>query len=126
VQALTRCKRVQPVRDIEPERKTEPAAVTETLDDNLRRIAVEKPEVLTQHFRERPIGDAVPVREAAAGALQRLRLLRGKPGPQLTDEPRLADAGIAHDRHQVRLTRIHDLLVDGTELLELALAPDEG
>ena len=69
----------------------------------LRRVALEDPEVLLQHLAERPVGDPAPVREAAAGAPQRLRRLLAEPAPELAHEPRLADAGVADDRHEVRL-----------------------
>ena len=46
-------------------------------------------------------------------------------GPQLADEPRLADAGVAHDRDQMRLAALDGAPIGREQELELALAPDE-
>jgi hypothetical protein len=45
--------------------------------------------------------------------------------PQLAHKPRLADASIADDRHQLRLSVGCNPLVRQAELLKLALAPDK-
>ena len=51
---------------------------------------------LLQHLDDRPVGDPLPVGEAAAADDRRLDR-----GQRLRGEPRLADAGIADDRHQL-------------------------
>ena len=67
----------------------------------------------------------MPVREAAPGALHWLPLLRGEPRPQLPHQPRLADAGVAHDRHQAWLLVAHDPFVGGAKLVKLVVASHE-
>ena len=69
------------------------------------------PELLAEDLAERPVGD-VAVGEAAAGALQRLRRLLGEPAPELAHERRLADACVAHERHEVRLPLLDGVPVD--------------
>src|SRR5439155_11189516 len=125
VQTLARPERVQLLARVEAERQAEVATVTEPLGDDGRRIILQDAEVLAQDLGERPVRGAVPVREAAAGALHRLPLLRGEPRPQLSHEPRLADAGVAHDRHQAGRVVANDPLVGRAKLVELMLSTDE-
>ena len=122
---LARLQRMQLLSGIEPECEAEVAAVPESLGNRLRPVVLEDAEVLPKHFGKRPVGGAVPVREAAAGSLQRLRVLVGEPAPQLAHEARLADARVADDRHELGCAAGRDARVGGAELFELALAPDE-
>ena len=67
----------------------------------------------------------MPVREAAAGALDGLPLLRGEPRPHLSREPRLPDAGVADDDHESWLFVARDSLVGGAKLVEFVFPADE-
>ncbi len=79
--------------------------------------------MLLEHLPERPVAGPA-VREATAGALERLRLQRREPLPELTHEPRLAHARVAHDRDQMGLAEL-DPPVGRLQELELALAANE-
>jgi hypothetical protein len=91
-----------------------------------RAVTVEEAEVLLEHFGERPVGDPLPIRETAPRPLERLGILFCEPGPQLAREPRLAHAGVAHDRDEVRLPALDRTTIRHLEHLELALSADEG
>ena len=100
--------------------------LTQSLEHRLRRVSVEQRQVLLQHLGKRPVRDALPVGEAAARTLGRLRLLHGEPGPELPHEPCLADSRVAHDRDQVRLAAIDRVAVARPQELQLPLPADEG
>ena len=125
VEALARDERVQVFGRSQADREAEERVGAEPLGDDLRRIAVEDPEVLLEHLGERPVRDALAVGEAAARAAQRRRVLRREPLPQLTDEARLPDAGVAEDRHQLRAPAGRDSAVRLLELGKLGLPADE-
>src|SRR5215213_3488414 len=108
---------------LEAERQRERLA--EPLEHDLRRVALEQAEMLLQHLAERPVRDAPAVRQAAAGPPQRLGPLVAQPLPELTHEPRLADAGVAHERDRMRTPVAEDAPVRRLQQLELALTPDE-
>ena len=61
VQALSRNERMQLFLDGEAEGETEQRTVSEPFGDGLGRVALEDPEVLLQHFAERPVCDALTV-----------------------------------------------------------------
>ena len=79
VQALPGDKRVQLLIGFQAQGEPEVAAPTQPAGRDLRRVGVQDAEVLAQQLGQRPVGRGVPVREAAAGALQRLRLLFCQP-----------------------------------------------
>jgi hypothetical protein len=60
---------------VQAERQAEVATAAQPLGGDSRRILVEDAEVLAQDLGERPVRGAMPVREAAAGALHGLPLL---------------------------------------------------
>ena len=126
LETVTGDQRMKITRDVEPHGQSEQRPIAQALEDRLRCVRVEQPEVLLEHFGKRPVGDALPVGETAARALERLRLLLGEPGPELADESRLADSGIADDRDQMWLGVIDRLPVARAEELELCLSSDEG
>ena len=72
------------------------AARAELLDRLLDRVVVGDPGRRLDHLGERPVGDALAVRQTAAGEHGRAL----EPGDELADEPALADAGLAVDRER--------------------------
>ena len=110
---------------VETERETEDPPLPQPLEHARRRVALQQPEVLPQHLADRPVGDSRPVREAAAGAPERLGLECRELLPELPDEPCLADSRVAEDRHQPGRTRLDRRLVGAAELRKLRLAADE-
>jgi hypothetical protein len=126
VQALARREGVQVAGDVEAERQAEHSARVEEAERRLGRIAFEQPQVLLQHLSERPVGDALAVGQAAARPPEGRRVLVAEPLPELPREPRLAHAGVAHHRHDVRAPITRDSAERRLEQSELALAPDEG
>jgi len=69
--------------------------------------------VFLQNFAERPVRDALAVREAAARSSLRCGLFIGKLLPQLAHEACLADTGIADDRDEDRVRFLHGAAVRG-------------
>ena len=116
--------RVRVAGDVEAERETEDRALAEPLPHGLLLLVLGNPELLAQDLAERPVGD-VAVRKAAAGALERLRRLLGEPAPELADERRLADAGVAHQRDDVRLALLGGVTVDRLQQRQLRVAADK-
>ncbi len=125
VKPLPRRERMQIGRDVQPQGQREVAVRAEPLDRQARRIALADVEVLTHHLRQRPVGDAVTVRETTSGALQRLRLLVGQPRPELAHEARLAHAGVSDDRHDLRDPVARDAGVLSPQPFEILPAADE-
>src|SRR5581483_11744623 len=74
---------------------------------------------------ERPVRDALAVREAAPGAKDRPCRAVAEPLPQLSDERRLPDAGVAHDRDGARFAAGDDAFVLLLKLAQLVPAADE-
>ena len=74
------------------------------------------------HLRERPVRDALAVRQAAAD--QDGRALDAR--DELAREPALPDAGISVDREERRTPVAHRARERVLEKLELGLAADEG
>src|SRR5438552_19190978 len=89
--------------DVETEGETEDLAPGQATPHLLRRIALEDPEVLLEHLAEWPVGDPVPVRETASGPAKRGRVLAGEDIEELSHQPRLADARLADNRHEMGL-----------------------
>ena len=81
--------------------------------------------MLLQHLAERPIRGSRSVREAAAGAAQRFRVLLGKTVPKFAREPRLADTCIAENGHEPRPLLLDGGAVGPAEALKLLIAADE-
>ena len=79
------------------------------------------PARLLQDLGERPVGDAVAVREAAPDEDPRAL----EPREQLAHEPALADAGVAVDRDELRALLGDDALLQREQEVELAVAADE-
>ena len=66
----------------------------------VRSVGREDPAVLLDDLAQRPEGDALAIREAAPVAPDQSLLRRGR--AKLGDEPRLADARLPGDRHELR------------------------
>ncbi len=111
-------------RHVEPEGQPEDLPVAESQAHGLLAFVLEQPQLLAEDLSERPVGD-VAVGEAPAGALQRLRRLIGEPAPELTHESGLADACVAHQRHDMRLPLLGGVTVDRLQQRELRVAADE-
>ena len=77
---------------------------------------------LAHDLAERPEGDALAVRQAPAP--DQPGLLAGA-RRELTDEPRLADARVAHDRDELRLAALDGGLQRCRQAAHLHLAPHE-
>src|SRR5438874_13742454 len=77
VQPLARSERMETLGDVEAERQAEVAKATQPLERDVRAIVLTEIEVLPQNLGQRPVGNAVPVGEAAAGPLQGLWVLLG-------------------------------------------------
>ena len=71
---------------------------------------------------ERPVGDSVPIRQAAA--LEDSSVLAQR-GYELGGQARLADTGVAEDRDDPAGPLQHDLVDGGTEPRELDNSADE-
>ena len=67
MQTLSRGERVQVTRNIESESESEDVVLTELCARRLGRVALEQAELLLHDLAERPVRDAVPIREAASG-----------------------------------------------------------
>ena len=97
------------------------AARAQLLEGFLERVVVGDPGRRLDHLRERPVRDALAVREAASGedarALDAVR--------ELAREPALPDARLAVDREQVRAAVPHGPRVRVVEELELRVAAHE-
>ena len=104
-EALASGQRMEIFGDVEAEREGENLPVAQPANKAFRRVALENRKLLLEHLAERPVGDAVPVGQTAACSAQRLRRLGAEPLPELTRKPRLADAGVANDREELRLLR---------------------
>ena len=126
MEPFSRDERVDALPDTQPQRQPEERVCSQAVGDGLRGIALQDAEVLPKHFRERPVGDALPVREAAPRALKRLRFLLGEPAPELTHQACLPDSSVADDRHQPRSALGHRGAIRLPQTLELALPAHEG
>src|SRR6267378_1530127 len=88
-------------------------------------VRLEDPGLRLDHLRQRPVADALTVRERPslppvrqhAAALDRLE--------ELADQAALADARHANERDQLRRTLLTRASERTDELLQFALAPDE-
>ena len=125
VQRFPRGERVELGVGLVAEHEPEDLVAAEPLRHRLGRVRLEQAELLAQHVGDRAIGRARAVGDAAPGAAERLGRGRRKLLPELADEPRLADAGVAGDRHEPRCALGDDAPVGGPERLELGRAADE-
>ena len=90
-----------------------------------RLLLLDDPGARADHLRQRPVGDALAVRKAAAlvpadELLDAIGVLE-----ELPQQPRLADAGVTDDGHQPRVTLRCALLERLDHAGQLALAADE-
>src|SRR5262249_26483166 len=117
-------------RPLAGERLAKPAEEPGDLGCGRRRLGLERGENgitllslgrLREDLVQRPVRDAVAVREAAAP--ERRHALR--PGGELGGEARLADAGRAHDDGYLGGFSVDRALQRAAERGELALAADE-
>jgi hypothetical protein len=92
---------------------------------DLGRVVLADPRAHAHHLCERPVGDAVAVREAAAA--MPVHVVREPVDVllELPREPRLADAGDAEDRDEPRAALFRGGVEEILDELELALAADE-
>ena len=111
--------------DVEAERQPEDLPVAEQLASPLGWIALEQPEVLTQHLAQRPVRDPRAVRQTPPGPPERFGILVGKRRPELSDEPRLPDSCVSEHRHEPRAPFLNRRLILAAEHLELVVAPNE-
>ena len=97
------------------------AEFAQLLDRDVERVVVDDPGCALHHLGQRPVGDALAVRQAAAGenggALERLA--------ELVREPALPHAGLAVDREQVRAAVAQRPVVGVLQQLELGVAADQ-
>jgi hypothetical protein len=80
------------------------------------------PARLTDQLPQRPERDSFAVRRAAADENRRLGV---EGGEELAREPRLADAGLADDRHEPSSAAGDNTRVHAAQPFELALTSDE-
>ena len=126
LEAVARGEGVEPVGHIEPKRQAQYLARAEALEHHRRRVALEDAEMLLQHLRKGPVGDALAVRKAPPGAPQRLRRAAAQAFPEFAHDPCLADPRIPEDRHELRFPPVLDLFVGSLEHLHLLVPADEG
>jgi hypothetical protein len=100
VEAIAGDERVQVAGDVKAEGEPENLAGAEPVERHFWCVALQQAEVFLQHLAERPIRSPCSIREAAAGATERLGLLIRQLLPELTYESRLPDARIAEDGHK--------------------------
>ena len=124
LEALTGVERVRGARG-DPEREHEVLASLEPPRDLVTRAVLHDAVVLLDDLAQRPVRDAVAVRQAAAGASQRGGLLGGEQLPQLTHERRLADPRLPDDRQEVRLAQRDRAPERREQEVDLGLATDE-
>ena len=91
---------------------------------SLGRIRVEHTRVRLEHLAERPVGDRLAVRQAAALQHRDAVGLRVRPREQLARQATLPDAGVAIDRDQLRPAGRREPSEDRAEELELLVAAD--
>src|SRR5207244_12474443 len=88
-------------RGLSSECKAEHCSIAEKSCDAVLRVALADAELLLQHLPHRPVR-SMAIRQAPSRAQAGSRLLIGEPLPELTHKPRLPDARIAEDRHEMR------------------------
>ena len=88
-------------------------------------IAEEDPGRAPQDLAERPVRDALTVREAAPAEHPRRAGPATRCRDELLGEPRLADPGVAEDRHERRAALVDAASVQRLEERELASPADE-
>ena len=125
VETLADDDRVNVPRYVEPEREAEDRPVAEAFQRVLRRIRLEKLELLSQHVRERAVGETASVGRAARGSydggLSQAREVRSS----VAEQGALADAGVTRDDDELRRPPLEDTSIRGLERRELPGAADE-
>src|SRR5207248_2611714 len=86
-------------------------------------VVLPDPRLRLHHLGQRPVADAVAVREGAP--LPPERQLAAEIREQLCDEPRLSDSRDADDRDELRLALPPGTLERPEHLVELPTAADE-
>ena len=126
--AISAADRSPPTASRTPEREREQigdglvaAALPELLRRRVDGVVVGDARGDLHHLGDRPVGDALAVRQAAPG--QDRRALDAV--DELPREPRLADPGGAVHGHEVRAPVSHRAGERVVQQLELLLAPDE-
>src|SRR5262245_19309409 len=99
-------------RRVEAERQAEDSSVFELGEEELR-LRLDTTAVLSEHFCERPVGDASAVGRAATREPPWRRKRVVQPIPQLAREPSLAHTRLAYDRDELRSLVPDDPLVGG-------------
>ena len=125
LEAVTGGEWVEPVGHIQPERQPQDLARAEAFEHHRRRIALEDPEMLLQHLRERPVRDALAIGETPSGPPQRLGRAVTQPFPEFAHDPCLADPRIPEDRYELWFPPVLDLRVGSLEHLHLFVTADE-
>jgi hypothetical protein len=123
---IARGERMEVCRCLEPEREAQDRAFAEPTAHRVGRIALEQAEVLANDLTERQVRDPAAVREAAPDAPLRFGRLRAEPLPELADQRRLPDSGLAHDRDELGRLLLDRATVCTLQRFELLLAADEG
>jgi hypothetical protein len=110
---------------VQPEGQPEDLALVQAATHCVGRIALEDAEVLLEDLAQRPVRDALAVRQAASRSAKWLGLFVGKPFPELTHESCLADAGLTEDRNEDRLRSFYGTVVRRFEQAELFVTSHE-
>jgi hypothetical protein len=116
---------VQVRRRLEPERQAQDLAAAEPAPHGLGWIALQQTEVLANDLTDGDVRDAPAVGQAASDSTDRFGRLRREPFPELTDQRRLADADVAHDRHEPWPGLLDDVVICRLQGQELAIPADE-
>jgi hypothetical protein len=116
---------VQVAGDVEAQREPENVTGAEPVERHLWCVALQQAEVFLQHLAERPIRSPCSIREAAAGATERLGLLICQLLPELAYESRLPDTRIAEDGHKPGSSLLGNRRVSVEEALQLMIATDK-
>ena len=119
--------RMQVAGDVESEGQSEDPAGAQPFDDLLARVTLAHAQQLAEHVPERPVGERMAVRQAAA--TQRARLggagLRRQPCSELLCKPRFADSRITDDRDQARTSVNADVTVFGEDRVQFCSTSDK-
>ena len=122
LEAVARGQWMEVPGDVEAERQPEDLPVAEQLASPLGWIALEQPEVLTQHLAQRPVRDPRAVRQAPS--LQVRHPLAGQAATELVDQPGLAHPRLPDDPDDLSPTGL-DLGHRVPQGVELVVPADE-
>src|SRR4051794_8763563 len=116
---------MDPGRHVEAQREPEDSPLPEPAQHSLGGVALQDPEMLAKDLGEGPVGGSLTVREAAPRSPKRFRTDSLELLPELADEPRLAEARVSEDGHELRATLRDGGLVGPHQRGELRLSLDE-